>query len=129
VSAGESRRGGPREEIVEALRKLGAVPVYRLAKILGMSYGAVQWYVFTLEREGVVRTFRVGRKRYVTLNTDEWMDSVIVVDVLEELAMTLRALGVDPGMSLRDALALLERKAPHIAYLLHLLCRILEGRY
>jgi DNA-binding transcriptional ArsR family regulator len=121
-----SERRSPREAIIEALKKFGAVPMYRLAKITGMSYGAVQWHVFTLERGGVVRTFKIGRRRYVALNTDEWMSSIRVADVLEELALTFRALGVDPGASLRDALALLERKAPHIA---HLVRKILEGRY
>ncbi|MGK0548462.1 MAG: helix-turn-helix domain-containing protein [Pyrobaculum sp.] len=108
----------PRDAILEILRREGPVPLYKLAKELGLSYGAVQWYVFSLEREGLVETIKVGKRRYVTLKTSDWMENIKVGDVLEELLLTLAAFGVKPVMSLGEALAVLNRKAPHIAELL-----------
>lgn len=110
--------GDPRDAILEILRREGPVPLYKLAKELGLSYGAVQWYVFSLEREGLVETIKVGKRRYVTLKTSDWMENIKVGDVLEELLLTLAAFGVKPEMSLGEALAVLNRKAPHIAELL-----------
>jgi len=70
----------PKATILEILRREGPVPVYMLAKALGLSYGAIQWYIFSLER-GLVH-------------------------------------GVKPDMTLREAIEVLEKKAPHIAELL-----------
>ncbi|ACB40207.1 helix-turn-helix domain-containing protein [Pyrobaculum neutrophilum] len=108
----------PKAAIVEILKREGPVPVYRLAKALGMSYGAIQWYIYTLEREGVVETVKIGKRRYVVLKASDWMGNVKVGDVLEEFLLTLAALGVRQDMTLREALETLEKKAPHIAELL-----------
>ena len=108
----------PRKAILEILRREGPVPVYRLAKALGLSYGAVQWHIFTLEREGLVETIRVGKRQYVALKTADVARTIKVADALEELALTLRAYGVRPDMSLQEAIELLEKKAPHIAEIL-----------
>jgi hypothetical protein len=52
------------------------------------------------------------------LKTSDWFASVRVADVMEELLLTLSAFGVKPEMTLREAIDVLERKAPHIAELL-----------
>jgi DNA-binding transcriptional ArsR family regulator len=108
----------PKATILEILRREGPVPVYRLAKALGLSYGATQWYIFSLEREGLVHTIKIGKRRYVALKTSDWFASVRVADVMEEFLLTLSTFGVKPEMTLREAVEVLERKAPHIAELL-----------
>jgi Sugar-specific transcriptional regulator TrmB. len=108
----------PKAVILEILNREGPVPVYRLAKALNMSYGTVQWYIYSLEREGLVVTIRVGKRRYVALKTSDWFANIKVSDVLEEFLLTLSAFGVKPEMTLRDAVEVLEKKAPHIAELL-----------
>ncbi|MGC9119568.1 MAG: helix-turn-helix domain-containing protein [Thermoproteus sp.] len=52
---------------LDLLRREGPQPVYKIAKALGLSYGAAQWLVFRMEREGLVRTVKVGGRRYVCL--------------------------------------------------------------
>jgi len=108
----------PKHAIVDILRREGPMPIYRLAKELGLSYGATQWYVFTLEREGVVETAKVGKRRYVMLKTADWMSNIKVSDVLEEFMLTLAAFGVKPDMAIKEAIDILEKKAPHVAELL-----------
>jgi DNA-binding transcriptional ArsR family regulator len=108
----------PKATILEILRREGPVPVYRLAKALGLSYGAIQWYIFSLEREGLVHTIKIGKRRYVALKTSDWFANVKVADVMEEFLLTLSTFGVKPDMTLREAIEVLEKKAPHIAELL-----------
>lgn len=108
----------PKKAILEILKKEGPVPIYRLAKALGLSYGAVQWYIFSLEREGVVETVKIGKKRYVALKAVDWSRSVRIADVMEDFMLTLAAYGVKPDMTLQQAFEVLEKKAPHIAELL-----------
>jgi DNA-binding transcriptional ArsR family regulator len=55
---------GVQEKILEILRQEGAVPVYKLAKSLGLTYGGAQWHIGRLERRGLVYTVRVGGRRY-----------------------------------------------------------------
>jgi predicted transcriptional regulator len=52
----------PKAPILEILRREGSVPVYRLAKALGLSYGTAQWYIFSLEREDLVHTIKIGEE-------------------------------------------------------------------
>ncbi|MFZ8808243.1 MAG: helix-turn-helix domain-containing protein [Pyrobaculum sp.] len=111
----------PKATILEILRREGPVPVYRLAKALGLSYGAIQWYIFSLEREGLVHTIKIGKRRYVALKTSDWFANVKVADVMEEFLLTLFTFGVKPDMTLREAIEVLEKKAPHIAELLRML--------
>ena len=55
---------GTQEKILEILRQEGAVPVYKLVKSFGLTYGNVQWHIDRLERRGLVYTVRVGGRRY-----------------------------------------------------------------
>jgi DNA-binding transcriptional ArsR family regulator len=52
-----------RRRIVEFLRERGGASVYQIAKALGISYGAAQWHIYVLEREGVVFSVVQGRRR------------------------------------------------------------------
>jgi predicted ArsR family transcriptional regulator len=51
------------EKMLEILKQEGAVPVYKLTKSLGLTYGGAQWYIDRLERRGLVYTVRVGGRR------------------------------------------------------------------
>jgi DNA-binding transcriptional ArsR family regulator len=113
------------EKMLEILRQEGAVPVYKLAKLLGLTYGGVQWHIGRLERRGLVYTVRVGGRRYVVLkgvdNGVDLLAKVAVEDVVKELVQALSVHGVELKTPLREALERLEAKAPHLAEALRLI--------
>ena len=109
------------EKILEMLRQEGAVPVYKLAKLLGLTYGGAQWHIDRLERRDLVYTVRVGKRRYVVLKGVDLFAKVTVEDVVEELIQALSAYGVELKTPLREALERLEAKAPHLAEALRLI--------
>jgi len=113
------------EKILEILRQGGAVPVYKLAKSLGLTYGGAQWHIDRLERLGLglVCTVRVGGRRYVALKGVDLFAKVMVEDVVEELIRALSAHGVELKTPLREALERLEAKAPHLAEALRLIAQ------
>jgi DNA-binding Lrp family transcriptional regulator len=112
---------GVQEKILEILRQEGPVPVYKLAKALGLTYGGVQWYIDRLERRGLVYTVKIGRRRYVALKGADLFAKVTVEDVVEELIRVLSAYGIELKTPLQEALERLEAKAPHIAEALRLI--------
>lgn len=113
--------------ILELLRREGPQPVYKIAKALGLSYGAAQWHIFYLEREGLVRTFRSGNKRYATISpTVDVLKVVKVEDVLKDVELALRAYGVRPDMTVHEAVQVLSEEAPHLAELIQ---QMAEERY
>jgi DNA-binding transcriptional ArsR family regulator len=112
---------GVQEKILEILRREGPVPVYKLAKLLGLTYGGAQWHIDRLERRGLVYTIRVGGRRYVALKGVDLFAKVTVEDVVEELIRALSAYGVELKTPLREALERLEAKAPHLAEALRLI--------
>lgn len=90
-----------REEAIVELLKAGPSTVSAIARRLGMSYGAAQWHIHKLERMGVVRTVRAGRRRYVYLaGSSGWERAVSVEDVLEALSEKLREVR---GLSVAEA--------------------------
>jgi DNA-binding transcriptional ArsR family regulator len=109
------------EKILEILRQEGAVPVYKLAKSLGLTYGGAQWHIGRLERLGLVYTIRIGGRRYVALKGVDLLAKVAVEDVVEELVQALSVHGVELKTPLREALERLESKAPHLAEALRLI--------
>jgi len=111
-------------EILELLRREGPVTVYRIAKAFGISYGAAQWHIGRLQRIGQVYTVRIGSKRYVALRGDDVLQKATVGDVLNEITHALSALGIKPEAPLRDALEVLEAKAPHLAEALRLIAQV-----
>ena len=86
------------EKMLEILRQEGGVPVYKLAKLLGLTYGGAQWHIDRLERRGLVYTVRVGKRRYVVLKGVDLFAKVTVEDVVEELIRALSAYGVELKM-------------------------------
>ncbi|MFB6491030.1 MAG: winged helix-turn-helix transcriptional regulator [Thermoproteus sp. AZ2] len=110
-----------KRKILDYVERQGPVSLYKLAKDLGLTYGAAQWHVFWLEREGLLATFKVGNRRYVAAKPGDVYKILRVSDILSDFELTLRAFGVRPDMSLEDALKVLERKAPHIAELLRII--------
>ena len=115
------------EKILELLRREGPVTVYRIAKAFGITYGRAQWHIGRLQRIGQVYTVRIGSKRYVMLRDGEHgalLQKVTVRDVLNEVINALSAHGIKPETPLREALEVLEAKAPHLAEALRLIARV-----
>ena len=113
--------------ILDLLRKEGPQPVYKIAKALGLSYGAAQWHLFYLERQGLIKTYRVGNRRYVAINpASDILNVVKVRDVLKDVELTLRAYGIKPDMTVAEAVEKLAEEAPHLAELVKM---IAEERY
>jgi DNA-binding Lrp family transcriptional regulator len=103
------------EEIVRLLGERGPLPVYQIAKELGTSYGAAQYYLERLIKRRKVYAVKVGARRYVALIGQDWLKAVTVGDIVEELSAALRRAKVKPKMPLREALEVLERTSPHAA--------------
>jgi DNA-binding transcriptional ArsR family regulator len=57
-----------RREIVRLLERAGAMTPSQIARALGKSWGSVRWHLFVLEREGRVRSVRVGPFTYYFTN-------------------------------------------------------------
>jgi len=72
------------EELLEFIKSRQIVNVYEIAKKFGVSYGTAQWYVFSLQRRGLVREFKIGKKRYIATSED-MLKCLKVQDVIEAL--------------------------------------------
>jgi DNA-binding transcriptional ArsR family regulator len=85
-----------RRRIVEFLRERGGASVYQIAKALGISYGAAQWHIYVLEREGVVFSVVQGRRRVVVLrdSLDAYLGSLRMMDFFRDFWRFLRSRGV-----------------------------------
>ena len=103
------------EEIIRLLKEKGPLSVYQLVKELRVTYGAVQYYIGRLMKRGKIYTVKVGARRYVMLNGQDWLKALRVEDVLEELNAALRQAKIEPKTPLHEALKTLERTAPHVA--------------
>lgn len=108
-------------KILEMLRQEGPVPMYKLAKSLGLTYGAVQWHIGRLEQRGLVYTVKIGGRRYVALKDTNPFAKITVEDVINELKHNISAYGIEPQTPLQEALERLESKAPHLAEALRLI--------
>jgi DNA-binding Lrp family transcriptional regulator len=109
------------EEIIRLLKERGPLPVYQLAKELRATYGAVQYYIERLMKRGKIYTVKVGARRYVALNGQDWLKAVRVEDVLEELNAALRRAKINPKENLHEALKTLGHTSPHVAEALMLI--------
>jgi len=120
---------GVQEKILEMLRQEGPVPVYKLTKSLGLTYGAAQWHIDRLERRGLVYTVKIGGRRYVALKDANPFTKITVEDVINELKYNISAYGIEPQTPLQEALERLKNKAPHLAEALRLIAeRKYDGR-
>jgi DNA-binding transcriptional ArsR family regulator len=57
-----------RREIVQTVEKMGAATLSQIVKATGRSWGAVQWHLYVLEREGRVKSVRIGPFTYYFVN-------------------------------------------------------------
>ncbi len=57
-----------RREILRVVEQLGAATLAQIAKATGKGWGAVQWHVYVLEREGRLRSIRIGPMTYYFTN-------------------------------------------------------------
>ncbi|ACB39714.1 putative transcriptional regulator [Pyrobaculum neutrophilum V24Sta] len=99
-----------RRRIVELLRERGSASVYQIAKALGISYGAAQWHLYVLERDGVVFTVVQGRKRIAVLrdSLDAYLNSLKMTDFFRDLWAYLRSRGIDGSTPFMEAVLSLE---------------------
>jgi DNA-binding transcriptional ArsR family regulator len=100
VDSAEARR-----RVVELLRERGGASVYQIAKALGISYGAAQWHIYVLEREGVVFSVLQGRRRVVVLRDsfDAYVGSLRMMDFFRDLWEFLRSRGVEGSTPFLEA--------------------------
>jgi DNA-binding transcriptional ArsR family regulator len=49
-----------RREIAQTVEKMGATTLSQIVKATGKGWGAVQWHLYVLEREGRVKSVRIG---------------------------------------------------------------------
>lgn len=75
------------QNVVEKVRKyletVRVAHMYKIAKELGITYGAAQYAVARLERQGVVKSMKLGNKRYVFYGNID-LSAVAVGDVIKE---------------------------------------------
>ncbi|MBP1449135.1 MAG: helix-turn-helix transcriptional regulator [Thermoproteus sp.] len=57
-----------REEIVGFLNRVGAATMSQIVKAVGKSWGTTQWHLYVLEREGMIKSVRVGPLAYYFTN-------------------------------------------------------------
>jgi DNA-binding transcriptional ArsR family regulator len=57
-----------RREIVQTIEKMGAATLSQIVKATGRGWGAVQWHLYVLEREGRVKSVRIGPFTYYFVN-------------------------------------------------------------
>lgn len=57
-----------RREILRVVDTMGAATMSQIAKALGKSWGSVQWHVYVLEREGKLKSVKIGAFTYYFVN-------------------------------------------------------------
>ncbi len=103
------------DKIIQLLRERGPLSVYQIVKELRAPYGVVQYYLERLITRGKIYTVKMGTKRYVALNGQDWLRAVTVQDVVEEIKAALRRAKIDPKTPLPEALKTLGHTAPNVA--------------
>ncbi|RFA94943.1 winged helix-turn-helix domain-containing protein [Pyrobaculum aerophilum] len=106
-----------RRRIVEYLKATGGASVYQIAKALGISYGAAQWHLYVLERDGVVFTVFHGKKRIAVLrdSLDAYLHSLKMADFFKELWAYLRSRGVSSETPFMEVIDMLNEDRRDIA--------------
>jgi DNA-binding transcriptional ArsR family regulator len=66
-----------RREILQAVEKMGAATLSQIAKATGRGWGAVQWHLYVLEREGRVKSVRIGPFTYYFVNPRAAADVIL----------------------------------------------------
>jgi DNA-binding transcriptional ArsR family regulator len=57
-----------RREILSQVERMGAATLSQIVKATGKTWGVVQWHIYVLEREGRLRSVRVGPFTYYFVN-------------------------------------------------------------
>ncbi|MEZ0318436.1 MAG: helix-turn-helix transcriptional regulator [Pyrobaculum sp.] len=57
-----------RMEILQLVEKMGAATLSQIVRSTGKTWGAVQWHVYVLEREGRLRSIKIGPFTYYYVN-------------------------------------------------------------
>ena len=66
-----------RREIVQTVEKTGAATLSQIVKATGRSWGAVQWHLYVLEREGRLKSVRIGPFTYYFVNPKAAADVIL----------------------------------------------------
>ena len=66
-----------RQEILQAVEKMGAATLSQIAKATGRGWGAVQWHLYVLEREGRLKSVRIGPFTYYFVNPRAAADVIL----------------------------------------------------
>ncbi len=66
-----------RREIVQTIEKMGAATLSQIVKATGRGWGAVQWHLYVLEREGRVKSVRIGPFTYYFVNPKAAADVIL----------------------------------------------------
>jgi len=53
-----------RVQLLQTIREHGPLTQGQLAKLTGMSWGTLQWHLYVLEREGLIKRVRQGALVY-----------------------------------------------------------------
>lgn len=106
-----------RRRILEYLRSVGSASVYQIAKALGISYGAVQWHLYVLERGGEVFTVSWGRRRMVMLrdSLEAYLYGLDMTGFFKEFWQFLRSRGVGGSTPLMEVVKMLEESHGEVA--------------
>jgi len=57
-----------RREVLQVVEKMGAATLSQITKATGRGWGSVQWHLYVLEREGRVKSIRIGPFTYYFVN-------------------------------------------------------------
>jgi len=76
-----------RREIVQTVEKMGAATLSQIVKATGRSWGAVQWHLYVLEREGRVKSVRIGPFTYYFVNPRAAADVILASVTPDSLSL------------------------------------------
>ena len=66
-----------RREILQAVDRMGAATLSQIVKAVGKSWGAVQWHVYVLEREGKLKSIKIGPFTYYFVDRRKAADVIL----------------------------------------------------
>jgi len=75
-----------RREILQTVEKMGAATLSQIVKATGRGWGAVQWHLYVLEREGRVKSVRIGPFIYYFVNPRAAVDVILASASLDSLS-------------------------------------------
>ena len=76
-----------RREIVQTVEKMGAATLSQIVKATGRSWGAVQWHLYVLEREGRLKSVRIGPFVYYFVNPKAAADVILASVTPDSLSL------------------------------------------